>query len=90
MAHAFYVHMGGVVIYGPPAPQSSTVEEDSATNVQPDNEVNHGANTGYQALGANQESGSDVQGSLTAYMARSLCRSSCLLFSFSHILCTSV
>ncbi|KAI1063883.1 hypothetical protein LB506_005845 [Fusarium annulatum] len=72
MAHAFYVQMGGVVVYGPRAPRSSTVEEDSATNVQPDNEVNHGANTGYQALGANQESGSDGQGSLTAYMAKSL------------------
>lgn len=72
MAHAFYVHMGGVVIYNPPAPQSSTVEEDSATNVQPDNEINHGADIGYQALGANQESGSDVQGSLTASMAESL------------------
>ncbi|SCN92229.1 unnamed protein product [Fusarium fujikuroi] len=71
MAHAFYVQMGGVVVYRPPAPQSSTVE-DSATNVQPDNGVTHGANTGYQALGANQESGSDVQGSLTAYMAKSL------------------
>lgn len=71
MAHAFYVQMGGVVVYGPPAPQSSTVE-DSATNVEPGNEVNHEAHTGYETLGASQESGSAGHRSLTAYMAKSL------------------
>ncbi|KAF5618415.1 hypothetical protein F25303_13030 [Fusarium sp. NRRL 25303] len=73
MAHAFYVQMGGVVIYGPPAHQSSTMDEDSTTSVQPGNEVSHhGAHTGYHALGASQESSPTVDGPLTAYMAGSL------------------
>ncbi|KAF4444189.1 hypothetical protein FACUT_770 [Fusarium acutatum] len=72
LAHAFYVQMGGFVVYGPPAPQSSTVEEDSATNVQPGNEVNHEAHAGYQALRASQEFGSTGHGSLRARMAKSL------------------
>ncbi|RBR10408.1 hypothetical protein FVER53590_25505 [Fusarium verticillioides] len=72
MAHAFYVQMGGVVICEPPAPQSSTSEEEYATNIQPGNGVDHRAHTGIKALGESQESGSAGHGSLTARMAKSL------------------
>ncbi|KAG4255649.1 hypothetical protein FPRO03_04598 [Fusarium proliferatum] len=72
MAHAFYVQMGGVVVCRPQALQSSPAEEDSATNVEPGNEVNHESHTGYQAIGASQETGSAGHRSLTAYMAKSL------------------
>ncbi|KAF5530282.1 hypothetical protein FNAPI_13610 [Fusarium napiforme] len=72
MTHAFYVQMGGLVIYGTPTPQSSPWEEDSATNVHPGNEASHGAPTGYEAVGASQESSSAGNGSLTARMATSL------------------
>ncbi|PNP76677.1 hypothetical protein FNYG_10096 [Fusarium nygamai] len=65
MTHAFYAQMGGIVIYGP-SPQSSTMEQDSATNIQ----------SGNQALGASQESGPAGFGSLAARMAKSLCKSS--------------
>ncbi|KAF5982135.1 hypothetical protein FCOIX_3899 [Fusarium coicis] len=68
ITHAFYVQMGGVVIYGP----SSQSPQDSATNVQSGNLVTDRAHTGYQVTEESRELSSTGDGSPTAGMAKSL------------------
>ncbi|EWY82087.1 hypothetical protein FOYG_14208 [Fusarium oxysporum NRRL 32931] len=69
MAHAFYVQMGGIIVYETSA-ESSIIGEDSARNLRSSDEVSNVAHTDSQVLQLSQESGSNGHGA--PRMARSL------------------
>ncbi|KAJ0138408.1 hypothetical protein HZ326_18646 [Fusarium oxysporum f. sp. albedinis] len=77
MAHAFYVQMGGIVIYETSA-ESSIIGGDSARNLRSSNGVSIVAHRDSEVLQLSQGSGSNRHGA--PKMTRSLSRFSLLLF----------
>ncbi|KAF5571655.1 hypothetical protein FPHYL_240, partial [Fusarium phyllophilum] len=71
MAHSFYVQMGGVVIFEP-SPHSSPIEENSASNLQSNNEMSNAAHYDSQVVESSQPPDSTGHGILLARMPRYL------------------